>query len=653
MRYHELTLENFRVFSGVQTLTFPSGEGVVIIYGRNGKGKTSFLNAIRWAWTGVARRRGNRAVAAERLVNRDAIAAANGGVVTCRVRLGFDAEGSRWDLTRSLVQEAGALTEDVTLVKDGVTLSASDTSKRLAELMPPEIEQFFLFDGELLDQYERLVDDEGPTGSPLRESIEKVLGVPVVVNAARDMRTLAEEAGKAIAEAAKRERSTRELGQALEQAQTMRSSHRQNKDSESEHIAELQIEARDVEEQLAEQQSKLDLLGRRDHMRGTLSDLQDKHRAAKDAFAAGLANGWRAILVEPLTAAVDGLELQLEEDRERLNVTTVAVALGAAYRATGEQACPACASPLDEIHRHNLEQLLAPAHGISLVELNEHVHQAAARVKTLRHVVDEQARADLRLVERTYRQLDVEVADAKDDLDQLEDQLREAPAEDLQSLAKRGRDLAVQIENAQTIFLEQSNRYDEMGSQIERLRASIDAAGGGTADPATLAREKITAALAALFDQAVVAYREKLKEDVQETASKLFRNMRAEVDFVKLTINDQYGLRILDSKGHTVEDRSAGYEHLVAISLIGALQECSPITGPVVMDSPFGRLDPEHVEAVVGQLNVLADQVFLLVHEGEIDRATARKHLHGRLLAEYELRRVTANNTTITELRNQ
>jgi DNA sulfur modification protein DndD len=102
-----------------------------------------------------------------------------------------------------------------------------------------------------------------------------------------------------------------------------------------------------------------------------------------------------------------------------------------------------------------------------------------------------------------------------------------------------------------------------------------------------------------------------------------------------------------------VDDRSAGYEHLVALSLIGALQECSPITGPVVMDSPFGRLDPEHVEAVVGQLNVLADQVFLLVHEGEIDRGTARQQLRGRLLAEYELTRVGAYNTTIRELRVQ
>jgi DNA sulfur modification protein DndD len=154
-----------------------------------------------------------------------------------------------------------------------------------------------------------------------------------------------------------------------------------------------------------------------------------------------------------------------------------------------------------------------------------------------------------------------------------------------------------------------------------------------------------------LFEHAVVAYGDKLKEDVQEKASSIFRQLRSEPEFAKLTINDQYGLRILDSRGMPVEDRSAGYEHLVALSLIGALQECAAVSGPVVMDSPFGRLDPHHVKAVVENLHVLANQVFLLVHEGELDPERARQQIRGHLLAEFELERVSAYQTRIKELR--
>ncbi len=47
---------------------------------------------------------------------------------------------------------------------------------------------------------------------------------------------------------------------------------------------------------------------------------------------------------------------------------------------------------------------------------------------------------------------------------------------------------------------------------------------------------------------------------------------------------------------------------------------------------------------------MLSDQVFLLVHEGEIDRSDARRQLRSRLLVEYELERVSAYETQINEL---
>jgi len=467
------------------------------------------------------------------------------------------------------------------------------------------------------------------------------------------MRALADEAGKAIAAAAKRESTTRELGAALEQAQTMRTAHRENRDAESERISALQAELRDVEQQLAEQGNKMDLLGRRNQMRDQLTGLRADLAEAKSAFSAGLATSWRAVLVEPLTQAVAALDAQLERDRERLSAATMSAELGSIYRAQAEKSCPACASELDDYHRAHLERLLAPADGLPLADLDALVQDASARAKTLRRVVDEEARTELKNLEQLYRRLDVNVGDVEGDLAQLAEALQETTEAELMVLAKRQRDLGVQLEKAREVWEEQSGLYDEVSAKLEILRRQLDAAGAGAADPATVEREHLTSSLAAMFEEAVGAYSDKLKEDVQETASKLFRNMRAEPDFAKLTINNQYGLRILDSGGNLVEDRSAGYEHLVALSLIGALQECSPITGPVIMDSPFGRLDPAHVQAVVGQLNVLGDQVFLLVHEGEIDRDAARKQLRGRLLAEYELQRVSAYNTTIRELRVQ
>jgi DNA sulfur modification protein DndD len=99
--------------------------------------------------------------------------------------------------------------------------------------------------------------------------------------------------------------------------------------------------------------------------------------------------------------------------------------------------------------------------------------------------------------------------------------------------------------------------------------------------------------------------------------------------------------------GKPIDVRSAGAEHIVALSLMGALQRNAPLKGPIVMDSPFGRLDEGHTKRVVRALPMMSDQVVLLVYRGELDAQKAREELGGRLVAEYELRRRSARHTQI------
>ena len=133
-------------------------------------------------------------------------------------------------------------------------------------------------------------------------------------------------------------------------------------------------------------------------------------------------------------------------------------------------------------------------------------------------------------------------------------------------------------------------------------------------------------------------------------ATKIFLELRQEPEFVGLRINDSYGLEIVHQDGSTVDGRPAGQEHIVALSLISGLQRCAPIRGPIIMDSPFGRLDEDHRNNVVRALTSMADQVVLLVYENELDRQTAIDELQGKLRQELTLERVNARHTSI-ELR--
>ena len=81
--------------------------------------------------------------------------------------------------------------------------------------------------------------------------------------------------------------------------------------------------------------------------------------------------------------------------------------------------------------------------------------------------------------------------------------------------------------------------------------------------------------------------------------------------------------------------------------MIGALHKNAPLRGPIIIDSPFGRLDPQNKKNMIRTLPSMADQVILLAYTDEIDNQTARKELGNNLLAEYSLKRISSMHTEI------
>ena len=91
---------------------------------------------------------------------------------------------------------------------------------------------------------------------------------------------------------------------------------------------------------------------------------------------------------------------------------------------------------------------------------------------------------------------------------------------------------------------------------------------------------------------------------------------------------------VIRKDGTYVPHRSSGYEQVVAISLIGALHKNTPISGPIVMDSTFQKIDQRHKSKVIDALPSLSDQVMVLAYDGELDRKYAKQSLGEKLINE-------------------
>ena len=184
---------------------------------------------------------------------------------------------------------------------------------------------------------------------------------------------------------------------------------------------------------------------------------------------------------------------------------------------------------------------------------------------------------------------------------------------------------------------------------VDELAVSQKAIEGLTKDRTQ--RSTIKASLCSdlerVFSHSIEQLRDKLRERVEELANDAFKQMTTQKSYRGLEINDNYGLQIVDASGRHVAVRSAGAEQIVALSLIDGLNRTGRAAGPVLMDTPFGRLDLDHRDNILSYLPSVTSQFVLLVHSGEIRKDTDLAVIAERIGAIYEIKEVSSTQSRL------
>lgn len=634
-----MTLQDFGPYRGRQRLDFSAQQGVYIIYGPNGRGKTTLHNAFRYALYGeiLGRRRDERAT---ELVNSEARKQAGFGLF--EVVLDFEYDGSRYRLTRRF-DDRERSPEVMLLERDGIPLSQDDSENTLQIVAPRSVSQFFLFDGELLRQYENLLDTDSEEGAALEQSIERILGIPIVDNAKFDVTEVRRKAEKQLTEQYAAHDETRRMAMSLNEAQDIRSQLQKNYDEIADRIDTTKVRVSELEALLREQQKGERLLGQLDQLRTREADLEMREQDAINALSELSPNLWKAILGSSATERLPSVEAELDVVESDLRAATAAVRDLTHLR--HETDCPVCHQDLPESLRHRLAADLEATASISNHEAVEaRLQLARSKRKTLQALAQQDARLIVER-DRNLRTLRLEKQEVREDIASIEQQLSEIGEDTLRALASERDEKQAQILRDKERLDSSSIKLRDQDLVIEDLKRRLRRQ-SVQPDHTVELKDQVCQDLIGLFGEAIDAYRAKLRRRVEAQASEIFRVLASEPDYIGLRITDRYGLQILDRDGDVVR-RSAGYEHIVALSLIAALQDSASVRGPVIMDYPFGRLDTENTSRVVAALPRMARQVVLLSFDGEFDRHAALQALGSSLVAEYELERVTSKHTRI------
>jgi len=638
LELRRLEIEDFGPFKGTQVLDFPKEDGVSIIYGENMRGKTSLLNAIRFAFFGRVIGRGSQPALLHTIGNWEQAAAGKYGF---SVRLEFAHQDESYALTRRVRPRLGVVkpqsdqdyTTEETLESGGTVLSKADTEATLKVILPEQISRFFLFDSELLQEYEDLLRSGSDMGRRISEAIERILGVPVLTRARAMLASVKDVFEQRAASEAQKDVRTQQIGNQITSLKDAKKVLQDELGRLTVEMEALRKKRTALDDDLRRRERLIALMERRDNIERILKEAEGRRDRAEAELRAQMSGAWHGLLR-------DRIRVMMKQLREQERVLSFERMRGYLVDHPPDN-CPACLQELTEDVLRGIREAVT-TEGVD----EGNLAGLQARVDALEALGGQDKKDLIRVQWALYENSKIDIQTAADQLAELEKQLEAIDEDEIRQARVLLEQTIKEIDSVERGIETTRNAIAENDVNSDKLLRKL--AGLGGADLAGVRRRQdLYSQLHELFDQSVGLYRVRLRERVQADASRFFNKLTTETDYAGLRINESYGLMILHNDGSDIPVRSAGAEHVVALCLIGALQNNAPLRGPIVIDSPFGRLDRGHTTNIIQTLPSMSRQIVLFVYQDELPVDLARTALKGQLRSEWRLERKTARHTEI------
>ena len=657
MKVKKVIFHNFMPFKGKQEIEFPQHEtqNVMLLFGDNMRGKTSFLNAIRWGFYGVALGRHLREIPRLNLVNRDAT---DEGDWTMSVSLYFDHDGRSYQLERKIeklentskARNNADFREVIGLRIDGTPIIGDAINNEINQIMPREVSRFFLFDGELLQEYENLLIEESEQGKKIKEHIESVLGVPALVHARDELRELLKYARTAQRKDAQKYEDLRKFAQDQQ-------NHEIKLESIENDLRDLNSQKEDFQEKIDNlddflkntevvQNKKMELIG----LAAQQKNFEDEIKQANDDTHRLLQTVWKDVLANSVQTIVNELKENREKHQQimRESISLRGQIDGLKKSLEDKEVCNTCGQDIPDSIRLPLQQklnkLLAKESGKSL-DFNKltEINKTIDNLESIRSE-NEVTRIIANMEKVTHKKVNLMAIENK--RNDIEEEIKGFDTEQIMRKREKRESWSKLLAKVE-VRIEEADKKSEKIIETQAKISQLIAKHGRVQSSVSNQRVDRLQQLETIFAEGIEQLRLKLKDDVQAHATKAFKQITTEKTYSGLKINPSYGLSILDQGGRILNERSAGAEQVVALSLIDGLNKTSGTKAPIVMDTPLGRLDPKHRKNILQYLPDMSEQVVLLVHEGEFHAKQDTEVFASRIGARYEIKRVSATQSRI------
>ena len=662
MKLLKLTLNNFGPYFGLQSLDLDVSDSapIILVYGENERGKTSLLRAIRWCLYGEVHNQGGTLMDEREFANYDARDRKESFEVF--VEIEFEDQGMKSTLKRWMnVRENDLEDHRIETISKGVDLrpnngnpvAEKDIPEQISRMLHKDISDFFLFDGETLTRFEQRLRSADTSAALVRTSIEKVLGLPAMQLLSRDIENLAADVNKEVQRVAKKSAENEKVLKEIEANST--SINDKENDLSALHKIGMQLEEEkiDLERQLAKVDSIKDAYHERRSIRESKSDIQRDISQIKDQIRGRISQSWWAPAMPMLKQKASEVDAMLEGNNQLLtNISDLQRKKLDLQLQVSTKKCSSCQQLVNDDQVKSAQN--------QILEIEKSLDNLPSPISNVDDVVFTKRQLNEFLsdvgVEERLRELDQDVLKWELRIDELSNKER-ALTEVLSGNTLDIAALESQYQRVNDFIRDSAKELEKKEFEITELKAQRrnlqNSLNKETTESNPVKREAaLLSSLEEVLKDSLDGFRKSMREKVGEEASDIFTQLTTEPDYKGLTITGKYYLEIIDSQQRIITRRSAGAEQIVAMSLIGALVRCAVRQGPVIMDTPFGRLDTGHRRRILEWAPTIGTQVMLFVQSGEFDRDRDLKYLGNKVGREYRIQREASNRSSIVGANN-
>lgn len=624
MRFVELTLENYRVFYGRQTLKFGKEEestsSVILVGGLNGSGKTSILTAIQLLLYGKGSlTEEHYKKKLNGLINNKHF---NEGGRACKLKLVIEINDLLYTiyLTFHFDRHQNFSVEEKKLRVSNLyaNLTEKDLKDFVNKNIPHEVSSFFIFDGEKIQDLVNQQEEK-----KLKYAIQKIISIEFYNKITEDLRKaeikLQREFSSQVSSSAlemiiKRKEELKneieELEKRLKHFVKVHDDYKEKKFEVQKIRNEIILKSQNTKTVITQEISTLEQKIERidkyliDFAKENLPLLilmpiiNDVQKRIKQEFDYLL----RKQKVQMNFHQYDEFMKKLLQELDAENLTTdqknsvygYGKKVWAKLNNIKETEEPESLEILHDLNEYNRQTLLTIHNNNLQIDVQEFVHR-----------------------KQTYRaqltKLNVDLLDAPEAADYTtENDLIDECQSKMGELSLRIRSLTTKKINATSEYQRLQKKYTEQAKLLKtnsELEKQVDLIG------------KVLETCIQFVEKVTVYKAKCIKEDFENIIIKLLHKSN---DFSKIEFDiNSYAIKIYNPNGTMVRlvDRSAGEKQIIALCLIWALTKNAGIELPYIIDTPLGRLDSIHRGNLIKHyFPYLSKQVIILSTDTEINK---------------------------------